>query len=57
MKNLWDTEPVLILGAVQAAIALAVAFGIDLTSEQTATIVAFSAAVLSVVARRKVTPE
>lgn len=50
------TEPVLILGAVQTAIALVVSFGLDLTAEQVGAIVAFSAAVLSVVARRKVTP-
>lgn len=57
MKNLWDTEPVLILGAVQAILALFVSFGLDLTADQTAAIVAASAAVLSVVVRRKVTPE
>jgi hypothetical protein len=49
-------EPVLILGAIQTAVALVVAFGLDLTAEQVGAVVAFSAAVLSVVARRKVTP-
>ena len=49
-------EPVLILGAIQAGVALLVSFGLGLTGEQVGAIVAFSAAVLSVVARRKVTP-
>lgn len=57
MKNLWNAEPVLILGAVQAIVALAVSFGLDLTTEQVGAITAAAAAVLSVVARRKVTPE
>lgn len=57
MKNLWNTEPVLILGAVQALVALVVSFGLDLSTEQVGAIVAFAAAVLSVVARRKVTPD
>jgi hypothetical protein len=50
-------EPVLILAAVQAAITLVVAFGLDLTSEQVGAIVTFTGAVLSVIARRKVTPQ
>lgn len=56
MKTLWGREPALILGLVQAAIALVVAFGLDLTAEQTAVTVAFTAAVLGVWTRAKVTP-
>lgn len=55
----WDritNEPVLVLGVVQAALALLVGFGLGLTGEQTAAIVAFSAALLSLIARSKVTP-
>ena len=38
------------------AIALVVAFGLNLTADQVATIVALTAAILSLVARSKVTP-
>lgn len=57
MKRIYDTEPALLLGAVQAVVALAVAFGLDLSAEQVGAILAASAAVLSVLLRRKVTPE
>lgn len=56
MRRAWKLEPVLVLGAVQAILALAVAFGLDLSAEQVGAIVAASAAVLSVVTRTQVTP-
>ena len=56
LKFLFGQEPVLILGAVQAGIALFVSFGLGLEPEQTGAILAFTAAVLSLIARRKVTP-
>lgn len=56
MKTLWGREPALILGLVQAAIALVVAFGVDLSGEQTAVVVAFTAALLAVATRTQVTP-
>lgn len=49
-------EPALTLGVVQAAIALLVAFGAELSPEQVGAIVAFSATVLSWVTRSNVTP-
>jgi hypothetical protein len=49
-------EPALILGAVNAVVALAVGFGLDVTPEQVGLINAAVAAVLSVLVRRKVTP-
>lgn len=52
MKN----EPVLIMAAVQAAIGLATAFGLDLTGGQVGAIMAFSAAVLSLIVRQRVSP-
>lgn len=55
LSNLWGREPVLILGVVQAALALAVSFGLELSGEQTGAVMAFSAAVLSLIARRTVT--
>lgn len=50
------SEPVLVTGLVQAVIGLIVAFGVGLTGEQTAAILAVTAAVLALVARSKVTP-
>ena len=55
MGTLWGREPALILTAVQAALALAVGLGLDLTSEQQALIYAFLAAVVGVLVRRQVT--
>ena len=49
-------EPVLTLGLVQASILLATGFGLQWTVEQVALVGAFSAALLSWVARRQVTP-
>lgn len=53
--SLWGREPALILGLVQAAIALAVGFGLNLDGQQVALIMGFSAALLSVVVRQRVT--
>lgn len=49
-------EPALTLGVVQALIALAVGFGLDITPEQVGLIVAATAAVLSWITRSNVTP-
>ena len=49
-------EPALTLAMVQAAVALAVGFGLPVTPEQVALIVAFTAAVLGWVTRTQVTP-
>ncbi len=51
-----SNEPALILGAVQAAIALAIGFGIHISTEQMGLIMAFVAAVLAIILRQKVTP-
>ena len=51
-----STEPALILGAVNIAIALGVSFGLHLTAEQIGGINALAAAVLSVILRQLVTP-
>lgn len=56
MGNLWGREPVMILGLVQTGLVLAVSFGLNLTDGQTAGILAFTAAVLTVIARQRVTP-
>jgi len=49
MRTLWGREPALIIGAVQAVLALVVAFGLRLSVEQTGAILAATAAVLAVV--------
>lgn len=56
MRSLFDREPAVLLGAVNAIIALAVGFGLAITIEQAALINAAAAAVLSVVVRSQVTP-
>lgn len=53
--NLWGREPALILGLVQSGIALAVGFGLNLDGQQVAAILAFTAALLSVIVRQRVT--
>lgn len=51
---IFNREPALILGAVQAVIVLVVSFGLDLTAEQSGAILAATAAVLAVIARQSV---
>lgn len=45
----WDKEPALIIGLVQAALVLAVAFGVHLNPAQTASILGFTSAVTAIV--------
>ena len=54
--TLFGREPVLYLALVQAALALAVGFGLGLTGEQVAGLMAFAAAVLGAVTRSRVSP-
>jgi hypothetical protein len=49
-------EPALFYGLVNSALALVVAFGLDLSSAQVGTILAVSSAVLALVTRSQVTP-
>ncbi len=44
------------LALIQTAIALVIGFGLNLTSEQVAAVMAFSAAILGFLARSQVTP-
>ena len=53
---IFNREPALILAAVQAVLAVAIGFGVDITTEQLALILAATAAVLGVITRSKVTP-
>jgi hypothetical protein len=56
MWSLVKNEPVLFQGVIQAALALAVAFGSNLDAAQIGAILAFSAAILSFATRTHVTP-
>lgn len=53
---IWKREPALILGFVQTVLALVLAFGVELDTEQVGAILAVTAAVLAVVTRQQVTP-
>lgn len=55
-ESMWKRQPILILGVVQTALALVVSFGVGLTGEQVGAVTALAAAILSVVAQRRVTP-
>lgn len=46
----------MILALVEAAIGLVIAFGIDLSTEQSAAILTVTGALLAIVARQAVTP-
>jgi hypothetical protein len=50
------SEPALILGLVQAIIALVLAFGVDLSEEQIGSILALTAVALAVATRMLVSP-
>lgn len=54
--SIFGREPVLYLALVQAALALAVGFGLNLSPEQIGLVMAFSSAVLGFVARSQVSP-
>ena len=56
MAILLGTEPALILGALNAAVALAVGFGLPVSAAQVGLINAAVAAILSVILRQHVTP-
>ena len=56
VTNLFGREPALIIGAVGAIIALAIGFGVNVSTDQFGLIMAAVAAVLAVVTRTQVTP-
>jgi hypothetical protein len=59
LSKIWKritNEPALILGAVQAALTLAVVFGVKLTPEQIAGVLTFSGALLALLTRQLVVP-
>lgn len=54
--TLWGRNPAMILALVGALISLGVAFGLELTAEQTGAIVAVTQIVLGLITRTQVTP-
>lgn len=51
-----NREPVAVVAAIEALLALAIGFGLDVSPEQFSLILAATTAVLAVVVRQKVTP-
>lgn len=56
MVKLLKSEPAAVAGAVQAVIALVVAFGLSLSADQIGAIMAVVAAALALVVRQNVAP-
>lgn len=56
LRFILGREPALVAGFVGALLSVAVAFGLDLTGEQTAAITAAVSALLAVVVRQSVVP-
>ena len=56
LGNLWGREPAMVLACIQAVLVLLLAFGLKLTTDQVAAIVALSAVVLGLITRSQVTP-
>ena len=54
--SILGREPVMWMAVIQAGIALAIAFGFDITMQQFGLIMVFVAAVLGFIARSQVTP-
>ncbi len=56
MNAILGREPAALLGLIQAGLALAIGFGFELSGEQVALVMAFSAAVVAFLTRQAVTP-
>ena len=54
--GIFGREPALWLGLIQAGLALAVGFGANLSQEQFALLMGFSAAIFAVLTRSQVSP-
>lgn len=55
--KIFDREPALIVELARTILVLVVVFGVELSPEQTAAILATVSAILSVIVRHKVTPK
>jgi hypothetical protein len=56
LVNVWCNEPVIFIGALQALVAVVTAFGLALTPNQTASLMAAAAAIGALIARSRVSP-
>jgi hypothetical protein len=56
ISSIYDREPALVYGFVQAALVLVVTFGLRLPLEQTGVILAVTAIVIAILTRQKVSP-
>lgn len=56
VRGLWGREPAAVLAVVQAGLALGIGFGVTLTQEQMALILALTAAVIGLITRQHVAP-
>ena len=54
--SIWGRHPVYILAVVQAALALAVGFGLQLSGDQVALVMALTTAIVALITNRHVTP-
>lgn len=53
---IWKREPALFYGLVNTILALVLAFGVDLSTEQVGAILAVTSALLALITRSQVTP-
>lgn len=56
MKGIFDRQPAMTLGVIQAFMALLMAFGFHITAEQLAAIIAFSSVTLAWITQKSVVP-
>lgn len=56
MGKIFGNEPALVMGAINALLAVAVGFGLNITIEQAALINAAAAAIVSLIVRSQVSP-
>jgi hypothetical protein len=56
LSNLYGRQPVMVLAFVQATLAMFMGFGLHLTGDQVALVMAFTAALLGLLAQTQVTP-
>jgi hypothetical protein len=56
LTTLYGRQPVLVLAFVQASLAMLMGFGLHLTGDQVALVMAFFAALLGLLAQTQVTP-
>ena len=56
LTTLYGRQPVMVLAFVQATLAMVMGFGLKLTGDQVALVMAFTAALLGILAQTQVTP-